>query len=510
MEPSTVFLFNTTADVLRQKDCRLAEQDSLLKHQQKLLAEQHGENACLKKKIEELQCHAATVQGRLFDVLGERAALKCKPVEHVETQTESVESQEMQIQTEDRVVQEMQVQTDMSAVSNEAGIDQYPLVFWKPKQDSTLVSFAQTGVRRFWHEVAAACTVVAAELAEIGMENALLEADEEFDAIKERIRQAKLDLETMPTQEVKKALETMPTPEVKKAAKKKRAAKPTAEEKAAKAEAELKAHQEAVRARQEQERRQKAQAIAEKKAKMQALRASAEEQVRKEAEKQARLEAAGMAKTGRPETFVLSPAQIDRVGSFARITKETFLTRGGHVFDSMGEGLPALLGLYVLECFGSESWQLKQADDKFLLVVDRVFGAKRTPVYYQSPSVSAHDIVFWAEKVDFVKGSEFLFKHTPMPADERVAATIINAFELIRENWAFETLKLRKADLKDDYGLAMQQITLVDKSVMTMTVLKLIIWFRQGRIRAMAMCVDTAKGMAMLDLDLFSDEDYSA
>ena len=205
---------------------------------------------------------------------------------------------------------------------------------------------------------------------------------------------------------------------------------------------------------------------------------------------------------------MLSPAQIGRAENFAEIAKKTFSTRGGQAFDNMGEGLPALLGLYVLECFGLESWQLKQGkhDGEFLLVVNG-----EMQMYYQSPSVSAHNIVLWAENIDFVKGSEFLFKHAPVQADERVAATIMNAFELVRGNWAFETLELREADLKDEYGLAMQQITLKDERVMTMTILKLIIWFRQGRIRAMAMCKDSAKGVAVLELDqLFdSDEDCS-
>jgi hypothetical protein len=274
------------------------------------------------------------------------------------------------------------------------------------------------------------------------------------------------------------------------------------QEKAAKAEAERKAHQEAVRARQEQERRQKA----DRKAKMQALRTRAEEQARLEAS------TACMAKSSRPETVtsVLNKAQIDQVENFARVTKETFLIKAVQIYDfpNMSEGLPALLALYVLECFGSTSWQLKQVDDKFLLVVDRVSAVKQTKVYYQSPLASAIDIVAWVERADFVKGSEFLFKHTPVPVDERVAATIINAFELIRGDWAFEILKLRKADLKDDYGLAMQQITLRDKSVMTMTVLKLIIWFRQGRIRAMATCVDYTQSLSMVGKNLLFDDYY--
>ena len=179
-------------------------------------------------------------------------------------------------------------------------------------------------------------------------------------------------------------------------------------------------------------------------------------------------------------------------------------------FSDRGEGLPCLLALYVLECFGSTSWQLKQAEDNFLLVVDREIGVNKVPVYYQSPLVSAEDIVFWVERDDFVKGSVFLFKHTPVPADERVAATIINAFELIRKDGVFEILKLRKADLKDSYGLAMQQITLVDKSVMTMTVLKMIIWFRQGRIQALATCADVKKSMVLMDkmLELAEDDYY--
>ena len=321
-------------------------------------------------------------------------------------------------------------------------------------------------------------------------------------------------VEALLKQEVAKTARTPAKQETVKVAKNKEkaaraaeAAKLEEQEKASKAEAERKAHQEAVRARQEQERRQKA----ERKAKMQTLRARAEEQARLEA---ARLEASAVAKSGRPAvvTSVLNPAQIGQVENFAQITKETFLTRASCIyeFSDKGEGLPCLLALYVLECFGSTSWQLKQAEDNFLLVVDREIGVNKVPVYYQSPLVSAEDIVFWVERDDFVKGSVFLFKHTPVPADERVAATIINAFELIRKDGVFEILKLRKADLKDSYGLAMQQITLVDKSVMTMTVLKMIIWFRQGRIQALATCADVKKSMVLMDkmLELAEDDYY--
>ncbi len=515
MDHSTALLFNTTADVLRQKDCKIAEQASLINHQQNLLAEKHAETTSLKKRIEELQSHAAALQGRVYDQAAELAALKSpKTVQNTETQTEPVEVQDKQVQTKKMAVQQTEVQTDMQSFSQEAGIDHYPLVFWKPKQESTLIKFAQDSVRRFWTEVAATCSAVAVELAEIGTENALLQADEELDTAKDLIRQAKADIETREAQQAKgvdieppqaqEADAGVETPQAKKAAKKKRAAKPTAEERAAQAEADLKAHKEAVRARQEEERRQKAQVIADRKAKMQARDKQKEpEQVPEQEQKKA----AGGAKAGKPDTSVLSTAQSDAVHRFARITQDTFLSRENKFwFESMDEGMPALLVMYVQECLGSKSWKLKQVDQHFMLVADLVIKAGEKTVSYASPRVSGQDIVLWVERADFVNGCQLLFKHVPVSADELKAETIMNAFALIKKNWAFGALKLREADLKDDYGLAMQHITTSDQGVMTVTVLKLIIWFRQGRIKAMATCVDPRAAFALLDSGLGLDD----
>jgi hypothetical protein len=314
----------------------------------------------------------------------------------------------------------------------------------------------------------------------------------------------KADIKTPGAQEAKVFVETLHTQKAKKAAKKKRAAKPTAEEKAAKDEADLKAHKEAVRARQEEERRQKAQVIADRKAKMQARDKQKEpEQVPEQEQKKA----AGGAKAGKPDTSVLSTAQSDAVHRFARITQDTFLSRENKFwFESMDEGMPALLVMYVQECLGSKSWKLKQVDQHFMLVADLVIKAGEKTVSYASPRVSGQDIVLWVERADFVNGCQLLFKHVPVSADELKAETIMNAFALIKKNWAFGALKLREADLKDDYGLAMQHITTSDQGVMTVTVLKLIIWFRQGRIKAMATCVDPRAAFALLDSGLGLDD----
>jgi len=563
MDPSTAFLFNATSGVIgvmREKNQIIAEQDFLIKHQQNLLAEQHAENIRLKKKIEELEGHAATVQGRLFDLGAELAALKSpKNVETTETQTEvsstqtqtevsstqtqtEVSSTQTQTEAQGGVVHTTQAGTQTGnqpqtcvQLLNELLSDQINT----PTGMRTAKSIVRKAIENIQDEVYAwDCLLI--DLERIFQELALINAEKNcllaevwrFIMVETALQQApvveepapqvdepaplvedlcKADIKTPETQQAKVVVETQHTQQAKKAAKKKRAAKQTAEEKVAKqtaeekaaqAEADCKSHQEAVRARKEEERRQKARAIADRKAKIQAFR----EQKEKEPEQKA----AGGAKAGKPDTSLLSPTQMDRGENFSRITEKTFLTRSRDYFEFkiMEDDLPILLGLYVLECFGFESWRLRQEDEKFSLIVNRPYEGKKSSVFFHSPWVSAHHIVLWVECADFVECSQLLFKHAPVPEEMQVVAqsTIINAFERIRKNWEFDVLQLRKADPKDMYGLSMQHITVANQSVMTVTILKLILWFHQGRISIMATEVSPEKGIAMLCRDLTGDD----
>jgi hypothetical protein len=311
---------------------------------------------------------------------------------------------------------------------------------------------------------------------------------------KVEVTQAVETIEVAPEAEVTLAVETIePAPEAavaqkaKKANKKKKAPKETQEEKQAKEEAERKAHEEAVRARKEQERREEAKKTADRKAKMQALRAKKEQEVRAELMQ---------AKTFKPATS--DSFELDVVRKFNHDVKSTFVMRDTTWAEMTEcEETPAFLTLYVLECFGMKSWKLEQVNDKYRLVLDR--SEDGTIINYSSSLVRSNDIVLWVERDEFVKSSQTVFKYTPVPKEERFATMILKSFGNIRLDKRFEILELCDATELDHYGLAMQKITLKDKTVLTCSMVKLIVWFNLGKIDAMATAKNPFAFLSELD-----------
>jgi hypothetical protein len=161
------------------------------------------------------------------------------------------------------------------------------------------------------------------------------------------------------------------------------------------------------------------------------------------------------------------------------------------------EETPAFLALYVLECFGMESWKLEQVKDKYKLVLDR--GEDGTVIDYSSSLVRANDIVLWVERDEFVKSSRTLFKYTPVPKEKGVAELILKSFEKIRLDKKFEVLELCDATELDHHGLVMKTITLKDKTVLTCSMVKLFVWFFLGKIDSMATAKDPVAFMSDLD-----------
>lgn len=483
------------SNTLFNKDIELNEQKRLTGHQAKLLAEQHAEIAALKKKIDELRGFAATLQGRVYDQGAELAALKFKSVEFAGTQTDLAVSQEMQVQTDAVTVSTREIETQTVT-----GYVAYAM----DKTDEFLVKAheARFALRREINEVQAELAdweattdeveLVLHELNSCQSEVGLLGlqvAKLMFLAPEPLVQALEVEALDIPSMlSVEPVINAEPFSEsepAKKASKKKRSApkkKLDEEEKAARMEAELKAHEEAVRARKEEERRKEAQKKAERKARMQNSRAQKEQDT-----EVAQTRQPAAARAPPPCVSVLNPAQIDMFGKFQNVVFETFAMRSEHkVEEEIFGDTFALLRLFVLECFGADSWNLHQVGDKFKLVAVRKLSGAGRFAEFSSPLGSMADIVFWTEREEFVKLSHWMFKPTPLPTDELVASTVANAFLEIKDFWGFKVLGLRGVGGKDAFGLSMLQITTKNLGVLTVSRIKLVTWFRLGRIDSMA------------------------
>lgn len=298
------------------------------------------------------------------------------------------------------------------------------------------------------------------------------------------------------------APEAVVAQKAKKANKKKKAPKETPEERVAKQQmeaaqaeaklkAELEAHKEAARAIRERERVAKAEKKADLLARVHTTRAE---------ETQAAPVQAKKAQTTRDLPMSAGMLRVEKVNAVTVSTAETaktFAMRSDDVRDLLfTKEVSAILSLYVLECFGQSSWKLEEADEKFRLVLRREFPDTGKVISKASPYVSGKDIVFWVERPEFVTTMHAVFEFKPLLVDEHTTDTINNAFERIRANHALKTLRLRVSARKDAFGLSMRQITLKDKSTMTFSLVKLIIWFYMGKIEAMAGTVSPAACVA--------------
>ena len=504
-------------NALFNKDIELLELRKVNTHQAQLLAKKHAEIDELKKKIDELRGFAATWQGRVYDQAAELAALKCKSVEFAGTQTDIVGGQDMQVQTDIVGGQDMQVQTEELLQAGTREIETQTITGY--------VAYATDKTDEFLLQAHEAHYALCREIRQVQSELAELDSvldDEIVSCETERavhaMQMVKMQLLpislAMPAQEatpfdVEPVLEQAFAQEVvpdvqdettntnstgKKGSSKNK--KMTPEEKAAKQQqkaaeaeakrlAELEAHKEAARANRERERIAKIQKKAELLARVQTARAEETQATPVQAKKVQAVPA-----TARPlpmSASVLSAAKVDVAEKAGLGVAETFAMRSNDARDLLiEEDVPAILGLYVLECFGESSWKLEQADKKFRLVLRREYPKTGKVITKASPFVSGKDIVFWIERPEFVTATKAVFEFRPFLADELMANTIANAFERIRKSSAFQTLRLRVSARKDAFGLSMRQITLKDGSAMSFSLVKLIIWFYMGKIEAMA------------------------
>jgi hypothetical protein len=488
MEAQSLQLIRAVTDTLYYKDVEIMELRNRIDLMIASMSQQSAEIAGRDEKIKELQAFSAALQGQLMDTKDELAVLKMKQVEDAETQTPDLD------------LKEMHVQTDMLIPLEEISVDHYPLVFLKAAVDKDWLNdrdVTRTHVLNELREILLELSLVDAEFDRISAAKRLQEA--RFFAAQVQFAESKTQdfVDDLILARHKVALEVEDI-----------LAELCQIKEDSYCEIQYHREQEAAAAR-----ARKADDEAEKKAarrrELQELLRQSRERAAKEKELAKKAKAKEEAEEAEEASFRkalsasrASALRVTQEAQFFKTAKKIFSLRSNEESDFyfMGEGLPAFLALYVVEWFGSESWRLQNKGEEFRLVMNRKYADDKPVVSYESPYVSGKNIVFWIEHPDFVKDSLALFPYTPVSKDERVSYSIMKAFEEIRVSKSFTTLQLRKADVYDDYGLAKQQITVRGKQVI-LTVLKLVIWYRLGRITCMATRLDPLASLSQLKED---------
>lgn len=446
-----MFALNSTAAVLQQKDCKIAEQDqklnyqdALIKHQQELLAGQHAEIATLHKKVDELKGYIASLQGRLFDQVAELAALKCKTLEEAAPLTVL----ESSVQTDTISLKDAQVQT-MAAY----------------------VDYAWDMTEQFIMQVLTVRRELCQEIRRVQAE--LADMDAELDGI-----------EICQTILLSRSLQLEPTNTgeqvtAKSAEKKRKDKKSKAEleaEKQAKMQADLKVHKEAVRARAEQERREKNKKQAERKAILTAPRVQP-----------------GHALPGHDNPEARANEVARRVEEMKRAKEfNVFHTKMFEFYQMRAcptYTLPfskensRLLALYTVECLGVSGLQLNACTFSETFRLEPECGREHVVSLCKSPLVNGATIMTWLDHEPFYKACHAFFGLEYPSANLDDSAFILEQFNKIKDDPLLKVVELeeRTGDI-DWQDLQLFQMRVPEGRKITVCMLSVIVWFKTGKL----------------------------
>lgn len=465
MDPSSNFLFNHTANVLHAKDCLIAEQarklayqDGLLKHQQQLLAEEQAEIAALKKRVEDLRCQTATMQGRLMDKDSELDQLRAALAKQIEENQPhvNIESRETQVQTDDAHACEQK--------------DAHTQVFF-------YVDYAWDKTEQFVSAALEARQALRREIRQVQSELAEVDAELEDIELLQTLLLSQSVPPPAPTEQVRPAV---------KQAKKRLSAAERKQIDAEKAETALKAHNEARRARKEQERREKERVRHEK---QQARALSTAKRIPSPVEEDDVLPGHDdpQARALAVQRLVRDRMQEKQVKAFLKTMSECFELRSCSAYNiEFNADSCRLLQLYTEESLGMDGFDLEWCTtagkffQKFILYIDTQ--KDDLLVQMKSPPASGADILSWLDHHTFYQTVQNFFGYVSPKWDDDTCAFIGEQYDRIKDQEVLKAVQFEMLDDQDVHGLAIFKITVPGGKRIHVSMLSLVLWTISGKL----------------------------
>jgi hypothetical protein len=176
------------------------------------------------------------------------------------------------------------------------------------------------------------------------------------------------------------------------------------------------------------------------------------------------------------------------------LTEKVFSRSSNPAFKFRNENSsspPWFVERYLQERLGISAFNLEEKDGEYRLVCtisSTIVPGKTSRIL--SRYTNLETIVAWLDLQALSDACDILLNHVSVDTLEGVAqcaAVIHDAFESIRYNPVFKTLKLKELDKVDGYGLDTFSITPVGKRrCMWCSSIQLVVWFLIGKIDALA------------------------